>query len=210
MNMSVSMTTAQCVAFEKTVTRRNGWWNVKVGQIIQLIKKGQGLKKGEKVERIHRVQVLSARAERLDALSSMPEYGWREMAREGFPQMEPEDFIKMYCKANKSKQTDMVNRIEFRYLLVEDGHLTLPVPEKIAVCPACKKPITVSPDVYYETPDGSLACDTFTTWCKDDHLSSHEDLNATRDISKLPFNTAVGLWLNDTFRFEYADSEIYG
>lgn len=192
MNMAVSMTTKQCVDFLKTVTRRSGWWNVKPLQIIQLVEKGQGLKRGEKVKRIHCIQVLSARPERLDTIARMPEYGRREMEREGFPHMEPEDFIQMYCKANRVNRYEIVNRIEFRYYLVEDGHLTLNVPKDIAVCAVCDGSLVVSPDEYSEDSDGTIDCKSFTSWCKTDPLT-HSDLSI--------HEPAIRLWINNTFRF---------
>jgi hypothetical protein len=48
--MSFSLTTDQVLAQTKTVTRRFGWDSLKPGDIIQPIRKGMGLKRGQKQE----------------------------------------------------------------------------------------------------------------------------------------------------------------
>lgn len=108
-NMSFFITKRQMRERSKTVTRRLGWWNVKPGELLCSIEKGQGLKKGEKVTRICVIRVASARPERLDKITDL------ECRREGFPAMRPADFIAMFCQANRCKPTTTVNRIEFEF-----------------------------------------------------------------------------------------------
>lgn len=51
-HMSFALTTEQVRARTKTVTRRVRWLFAKPGDIVQPVVKGQGLKKGETVEKI--------------------------------------------------------------------------------------------------------------------------------------------------------------
>jgi len=110
-NMSFFLTQEQILSCSKTVTRRNGWKFLKSGDEIQPIVMGQGLKKGEKVQKIGSpIKVLSVRTESLDAIDQ------KDVVREGFPDMTPDDFIEMYMKANKCSRDHPVQRIEFVYI----------------------------------------------------------------------------------------------
>lgn len=111
-NMSFSMTTAQVRNRTKTVTRRFGWWNLKPGDVLCAIEKGQGLKKGEKVVRICQIEVVKSTAETLSIMELSP----GEAALEGFPDSSEEEFVTMLCKKYKKSRHDLVNRIEFKYL----------------------------------------------------------------------------------------------
>lgn len=109
--MSFMLTTEQIENQTKTVTRRNGWRFLNLGERLQPIVKGQGLRKGEKIERIGApITVISIRQERLDAITE------QEVVKEGFPEMSPTQFIEMYCNANKCKPDQQVTRIEFDWL----------------------------------------------------------------------------------------------
>lgn len=55
-NMSFSITTDQVRNREKNVTRRNGWWFLKSGDIVNAVEKTMGLKKGEKIKRICQIR----------------------------------------------------------------------------------------------------------------------------------------------------------
>src|SRR5690349_15214956 len=99
-NMSFSLTTAQMRARTKTVTRRLGWHHLKPGDLVCAVVKGMGLKRGEKVERIGVIRVLSVRLESLHAMRVSPLYGRAEAIREGFPEMEGSDFVKMFTEHN--------------------------------------------------------------------------------------------------------------
>jgi hypothetical protein len=110
MNMAFSMTTEQVRNRTKTVTRRNGWEDVEVGQVIQAIVKGMGLKKGEKVERICDIRVVGKRREPLNHITD------EDCVLEGFPHLSPLDFVDMYRRANKCQPDKIVTRIEFEYL----------------------------------------------------------------------------------------------
>jgi hypothetical protein len=111
--MSVSLTEPQVRARSKTVTRRMGWLKppLKPGQRLILVRKGMGLKPGEKVVRIADVEVVSVRRERLDSITQA------EVIAEGFPDKTPAGFIAFFCRSHKgcTPESD-VTRIEWRYL----------------------------------------------------------------------------------------------
>ena len=113
-NMSFAMTTPQMVAHTKTVTRRIGWQFLKPGDMVRAVKKGMGLKKGEKIEVLGHIRIVSVRQERLADIS--PE----ECRREGFPEMWPRDFVNMLCTHYKITPDTFFNRIEFEHV-TEDG-----------------------------------------------------------------------------------------
>ncbi len=109
-NMSFSLTTPQFKARTKTVTRRCGWWFLKPGDVVCGVEKGRGLKKGETVKRLGMIRVVFARPEQLSAIDAA------DVAREGFPDRTPAQFVAMFCKHNQVEPSHMVNRIEFEYL----------------------------------------------------------------------------------------------
>ena len=116
-NMSFALTTAQILAGTKVVTRRMGWRNLKPGTLLQPVRKGMGLKPGEKVERLRGpIRVTGVEHEPLRMLLDSPIYGQRECAREGFPEYTPASFIDMFCRSHKGCTPDsVVTRIEFEY-----------------------------------------------------------------------------------------------
>lgn len=108
--MSFSMTTPQFVARTKTVTRRLGWWKLKPGDVLMGVEKAQGLKRGEKVRRLHAIRIVSVRAEPIWWIKP------KECDKEGFPNLTPQDFLEMFCRANRCHAGTTVNRIEFEHL----------------------------------------------------------------------------------------------
>jgi hypothetical protein len=110
-NMSFAITTNQVRNRTKTVTRRNGWWNLKSGDILNAVEKGMGLKKGEKIKVICQIKVISVKAERLADINGP------EIRKEGFPEMTKFEFLKMFMKTHKDiLPSSFINRIEFEYL----------------------------------------------------------------------------------------------
>ena len=109
-NMSFFLTTDQVRNQTKTVTRRNGWKFLKVGDIINACEKCQGLKKDEKVVKICQIRITKVGFE---PLNSMPK---SDLAKEGFPQFSLQDFFDMYTRHNKCSEDHLVNRIEFEYV----------------------------------------------------------------------------------------------
>lgn len=109
--MSFMLTTAQVLERSKTVTRRVGWLRLRAGAQLQPVEKGMGLKKGERVRRLGPpVTVVDVRRERLDAIDSA------DVAREGFAELSPAEFVEMFCRTHQGCRPDsVVTRIEFKY-----------------------------------------------------------------------------------------------
>jgi hypothetical protein len=108
-NISFSMTEPQFLDGSKDVTRRMGWLRLQPGDLLNACRKCMGLKPGEKIVRLGTVIVLSARRERLDAIT--PD----DVRREGFPNMTPAEFVAFFCKGHAGCKPDsIVTRIEFR------------------------------------------------------------------------------------------------
>ena len=107
------MTTEQFKNRTKTVTRRNGWLKLKVGEIVNGCEKCMGFKKGEKIKRLGQIRITSVNREPLNAITQ------EDVIREGFPQWTPRRFIKFYAAANKVAEDETVTRIEYEYLEAE-------------------------------------------------------------------------------------------
>ena len=60
-NMSFAMTTPQIRARTKTVTRRFSWWFLKPGDVLWAAEKCMGFQKGEKIQRLCRIKVVSVK-----------------------------------------------------------------------------------------------------------------------------------------------------
>lgn len=118
-NMSFALTTEQVRARTKTVTRRIGWRFLRVGDLVQPVVKCQGLKPGESIQKIGGpIRVKSVRREKLDTIVDRRDY--IETALEGFPQMPPTEFVRMFCDHMRPCQPYwQVTRIEFEYADVE-------------------------------------------------------------------------------------------
>lgn len=113
-HMSFALTTEQVRRQEKTVTRRLGWRFATVGMVVQPIVKGQGLKKGERVETVGG-PIRFVRVDRVPLNGPTLTFG--DVSREGFHGMGPSEFIEMFCKHNRPCQPLwLVTRIEFEYL----------------------------------------------------------------------------------------------
>lgn len=108
--MSFFLTTDQIRNRTKTVTRRLGWKNLRPGQTFWACRRCQGLRKGEKIERLALLKCVSNEAVRLDTIDA------DDVAREGFPDMTPEQFVAMFCRHMKVEPTAMVQRIEFEFV----------------------------------------------------------------------------------------------
>lgn len=125
-NMSFMLTTEQMRNRTKDVTRRCGWENLKPGEYLQAVEKGMGLKKGQKAKVIGVIRVTDVRFELLGAIAE-PFYGRKEVAREGFPDMKPWDFVRMFIDSHKQCESKgaatMITRIEFEH--VDDPHVAM-------------------------------------------------------------------------------------
>ncbi len=110
-NISFALTTAQVRARQKTVTRRIGWTWLKPGTLLQPVVKCQGLKKGERVEKIGGpIRVTAVDRVVLGDISPQDVY------REGFPDMTPRQFVEFFKHANGGLKNQTVTRIQFEYV----------------------------------------------------------------------------------------------
>lgn len=77
-----------------------------------------GLAKGEKIERICQLRVVSIRRESLRKMIDEPNYGNFEAVREGFPDMTGAQFVMMFCDSMRPSAgvETVVTRIEFEYV----------------------------------------------------------------------------------------------
>lgn len=118
-NISFALTTQQFLDGTKDVTRRMGWATLGPGQILCAVKKGMGLRPGEKIERLGKIGIISVRREPLSAMLTDLDYGFFECIREGFPPPHPNSwpsvFAEFFCASHKGCTPDsIVTRIEFR------------------------------------------------------------------------------------------------
>ena len=115
-NISFSLTTEQILSRTKTVTRRIGWQFLKVGDVLNACVKCQGLKPGEKIQRLCQIRVTDVRREPLDAITKHHDGGAKECTLEGFPGMDGHGFVSMFCKHMSKPHDTEVTRIKFEYL----------------------------------------------------------------------------------------------
>lgn len=110
--MSFAITTDQIRSRQKTVTRRVGWEFLKPGDLLQPIVKGQGLKKGETVEKIGGpIRVVNVSQQQLRDITP------QDVFREGFPRMTVREFVTMFKKSHRACYVDTkVTRIEFEFV----------------------------------------------------------------------------------------------
>lgn len=96
-NMSFSMTTSAVKDRTKDVTRRNGWENLKPGELFWAVQKAMGLKPGEKIVRLSLCRCVSNDTEPLQALLDDLDYGFREVQREGMAGSPVNGFPSAFC-----------------------------------------------------------------------------------------------------------------
>lgn len=128
--MSVAFTEDAVRNRTKTVTRRKGWLFVKPGDQLTLCRKVMGRKPGEPLVRIAEVEVVSVERQPLRSIGNCGCHPWpdnqgtysaTEVEREGFPGIDPDEFVRrFFIDAQGMARTDLVTRIEWRYL-DEDG-----------------------------------------------------------------------------------------
>ena len=116
-NMSFALTEQQVLQRTKIVTRRMGWLMLRTGHLVQPVRKGMGLRTGEKIVRLGGpVRVVSVRREPLRQMLDDMGYGSRECVLEGFVKMHPVDFVEMFCKTHHGcTPATIITRIEFAY-----------------------------------------------------------------------------------------------
>jgi len=118
--MSFMLTIDQIKKRTKTVTRRLGWKFLETGDILNACVKCQGLRQGEKIERLCQIRVTDVQMESLDTIDDPTDIPWAysktEATKEGFPGMTGSEFVSMFCKNMKCDSSTEVTRIEFEYL----------------------------------------------------------------------------------------------
>lgn len=117
-NMSFALTTEQIRNQTKTVTRRTGWAFLKPGDLVQPVVKGQGIRKGERVEKIgNPIRVVNVSREWMSDFRGRSD-AVMECVREGLPLLSPSAFYVMFRKHHADPSADdlLVTRIEFEYL----------------------------------------------------------------------------------------------
>ena len=114
--MSVSLTEDAVRDRTKTVTRRLGWAFLRPGDRLTLCRKVMGRRKGEPLVKLAEVEVVDVRRERLEAITE------EDVAREGFLEWGPLLFVAFFCEHMKCLPSDIVTRIEWRYLGCCDLH----------------------------------------------------------------------------------------
>lgn len=108
--MSVALTEQAVLERRKTVTRRLGWADLQPGTRLTLCRKVMGRKPGEPLVRLAEVEVVDVRRELLNIIDE------DDVAREGFPDWAPWQFVDFYCDRMGVDPYVVVTRIEWRYL----------------------------------------------------------------------------------------------
>ena len=103
--------------------RRKGWKSLKPGERLRAVVKAMGLQRGEKVADLGTIEVISVRREPIDAIDEA------DVAREGFPEMSPREFVAMFCRTFRMKPRQRITRIEYRMSIEERRQMFLPASE---------------------------------------------------------------------------------
>lgn len=120
-NISFVLTTSQILDQSKDVTRRLGWEFLKVGDLLQPVKKCMGLRPGETIQRLGcPIRVVGMRREPLSRMTEDLDYGFEEVRREGFEHSRmycvPSAWVEMFCNTHKGcTPATVITRIEFAY-----------------------------------------------------------------------------------------------
>ena len=126
--MSVAFTEQAVIERRKTVTRRAGWTMLTPTDRLTLCRKVMGRRHAdgyvEPLVRLVDVEVVDVRREPLNRLIEEPGYGAAEMILEGFPGLDPAEFVQRYfTRAQRIHPDQDINRIEWRYLCTECRNL---------------------------------------------------------------------------------------
>ncbi len=119
--MSFALTEQQVLQRTKSVTRRLGWLMLQPDHLVQPVRKGMGLRPGEKIVKLGPpIRIVSVRREPLRKMLEFPiGYGFDECRLEGFGDHPthgtPAGFVAMFCIANGCGIDAVVTRIEFTY-----------------------------------------------------------------------------------------------
>lgn len=115
-NISFQLTLTAFRNRSKTVTRRLGWKTLSVGQALRAVEKCQGLRPGEQIQELGFIVVEEIRVEPLHAIDQA------DVVAEGFPNMTPEGFVRMFQDHMKCNEDEPVTRMQFRYITTTEAH----------------------------------------------------------------------------------------
>jgi hypothetical protein len=213
-NMSFALTTDQVKAETKDVTRRLGWKNLKPGELFCAVKKGMGLKPGEKIERLKILRAVDVRQEPLRRMLEDLNYGFDECRREGFPpphpKHDPVQFVTFFCETHQGCTPDtVITRIAFQYVYtVWDGEGAKEVPADVAKCPYCETKLVVQVSAWDEVMPGFGVAVSIDMNCETEpDIESDEWEEWLREHSEMPYeyqlpvDMKVMKWLNSKYRF---------
>jgi hypothetical protein len=87
----------------------------RVGDVLKVVEKAMGLKKGQSMVVLGQIQLIDVRREQLcRMLIGGQDYGRRECIREGFPDMTPAEFVDFFCKTHAGCFPEReITRLEF-------------------------------------------------------------------------------------------------
>ena len=109
--MSVTLTEQQVIDRTKTVTRRKGWLFLKPGDRLTLCRKVMGRRKGDPLVRLAEVEVYDVTRQQLRIDNT-----GHDAALEGFGDWSWSEFVEFFCGHMGGDATQVVTRIEWRYL----------------------------------------------------------------------------------------------
>lgn len=123
--MSVTHTVDAVVERRKTVTRRAGWHMLAPGDRLTLCRKVMGRRKGEPLDRLAEVRVVSTRREPLNAITDedveLEGFGWDDLdgytcSDEGTPGALALAFARFFVDKMGGSIDQVVTRVEWEYL----------------------------------------------------------------------------------------------
>lgn len=94
----------------KTVTRRLGWEFANPGDRVLSVSKSQGRKRGELPEIFGPIEFTMVHREPLNIIDA------DEVAAEGFPEMDPAQFIEMFCDHMRCRADVILTRLAFLFV----------------------------------------------------------------------------------------------
>jgi hypothetical protein len=113
--ISFSFTRRQLLSGAKTVTRRLGWRDLRVGERLRAVDRATG--SGKPPRTLGTIEVTGVRQETLSAITKA------DVVAEGFPHWSPREFVEFFVQHMDCTPQAIVTRIAFR--LIETPQLSL-------------------------------------------------------------------------------------
>jgi hypothetical protein len=108
LRISFALTKEAFLAGIKTETRRLGWRRLRAPRQLLAVSQGMGLKPGQSADVYGPITVIETEREPLNAIT--PE----GVAREGFPDWTPAQFVAFFCQHHQCEPDKFVTRIRFK------------------------------------------------------------------------------------------------